>query len=187
MKKLLVLLFMMSCSSLTEQVVQRIDDIDEKPKWATIAKSTWMENGRMYAVGLHEASAGARIPALVRVSDNNARFEISRKITNEMAFILQNMEEGVEEGASLTRFYGAEVSKMISHGINQEKRYWEKVLVPGLDGKELKIRTYSLVSISQGELTKAIRDALNKDRGLDPKIKEQMTEHLARELNKLGQ
>ena len=187
MKKLFLIILLASCSSFSEKVVQRIDDVDEKPHWASISKSTWIENGRMYAVGLHEANEGARIPALIRVSDNNARFEISRKITNEMAFILQNMEEGVEEGESLTRFYGAEVSKMIAHGINQEKRYWEKVLVPGLDGRELKIRTFSLVSISQADLNKAIREALNKDRGLDPKIKQQMTDHLARELNKLGQ
>jgi hypothetical protein len=105
-----------SCASLTDQVLTTMDD-SERPAWATLATTVSAKNGRVYSVGYTEGMASNRVSALMRVSDNNARFEISREITNQMNFIYQNLEEGVEEGGQLSRFYGTEVSKYMAHGI----------------------------------------------------------------------
>jgi hypothetical protein len=77
---LFVLIAITACGSMGEKVVVRMDDMDESPKWATLSKTMFKKKGRVYAVGFAELPIESRISAAVRVSDNNARFEISREI-----------------------------------------------------------------------------------------------------------
>lgn len=184
---LFVLIAITACGSMGEKVVVRMDDMDESPKWATLSKTMFKKKGRVYAVGFAELPIESRISAAVRVSDNNARFEISREIQDDMAFILQNVSEGVSDGGQLVTFYGSEVSKNLIHGIKSEERYWEKVeTFDELGSKVFKLRIYSLISIEESELRRAIRSALNKGRGLSPALKKQIDDHMAREIQKLG-
>ncbi|GAB4416660.1 MAG: hypothetical protein OHK0056_25130 [Bacteriovoracaceae bacterium] len=192
MKKTLLLatlLIFTSCSSaLKEKVLVRSDDLDERPSWAQTETTMFIKEGRIYVVGLAEHDVNSRIPAVARIADNNARFEISRQITDDLAYIFQNMEEGVSEGADLSRFYASEISKHMAHGIRQEKRYWEKLQTFDAEGeKALKLRVYSLASIKESDLKRAISDVMNKDNKLDPRLKEQINNHISREIEKLGQ
>jgi hypothetical protein len=190
MKQFTIIIFLLmltACSSMGEKVLVRMDEADSKPKWATLSKTMYVSKGNIYAVGFVEVPAGSRISAAAKIADNNARLEIGRQVTNDMAFIFQNMEEGIGEGGQLARFYGSEVSKHMSHGIQTEKRYWEKVQSFDEDGeKTYKLRLYSLIFIKQSNMKKAITRALAKDNGLTPKIKEEIDNHIMREINKLG-
>jgi hypothetical protein len=44
------------CSSIPrDEVISRIDNLDDKPSWATISKPTYFKDGKVYAVGFAEA------------------------------------------------------------------------------------------------------------------------------------
>jgi hypothetical protein len=182
----ILLLALTSCSSLSEKVLVRMDGMDEKPEWATLAKTVFKKDGKLMVVGFTEVSSDSRISAVARVADNNARHEISRNIKNNVAYIFQNMKEGIGDGGDLTRFYGSEVSKNISNGVRTEKRYWEKVQTFDSYGERVfKLRMYSMCSIKESMLRRAISEAHAKNNSLSPEIKQKITEHLSSEITKL--
>lgn len=187
MKKLaMFLVFVMTgCASFKDETLQTMDD-KERPQWATLSKTITADKGKLYAVGYTEGAASNRISALMRISDNNARFEFAREITNQMNFIYQNLEEGVSEGGQLSRFYGTEISKLMAHGIRQENRYWEKVRTFNEDGDPvIRLRIYSKVSIKQSDLKKAIREAINNKKQITKAIKEKIDNHMIAEVDKM--
>lgn len=185
-KLLIVLVLATGCSSLKDKVLTRMDDLDKRPRWATLSKTMFKKDGKIYSVGFTEALSGARISALARIGDNNARFEIARTIVDETNFIFQNMEEGVEEGGQLSRFYGNEISKYVSHGMRQEERYWEKVRTFDENGEPLiRLRMFSLVSIKEGQLRKAIRDTLQKENGISAEMKRAIDNHITAQITGL--
>ena len=84
--------------------------------------------------------------------------------------------------------YASEISKHMAHGIRQEKRYWEKVQTFDSEGERVvKLRLYSLASIKESDIKRAISEVISKDSKLDPQIKEQINGHISREIEKLGQ
>ncbi|MCF8059949.1 MAG: hypothetical protein K9K67_11670 [Bacteriovoracaceae bacterium] len=193
MKKVIFLLsliflmaFMPSCSSLGEKVLARMDGISDRPEWASLSKTTFTKEGKIMVVGYAEVQADAQIGAAMKLSDNNARFEISRRITNDMGFIFQNLKEGVLDGGDLSRFYGMEISKTLSSDTVTEKRYWEKVETFDSYGEKIyKLRLYSLVSIKESSLRKAIARANAKQSEISPELKKEITDHLQSEIRKL--
>lgn len=185
---LLSLFIIYSCSSFTEKVISHSSNYESKPAWADITKPMFKKEGKVYSVGVAEASINAKATALARVADNNARHEISRTIVNEMSFIFQNAEEGVENSGELARFYGNEFSKHISSGIYQEERYWEKVKTFDEDGApKYVLKIYSLISLKESKLKKAMKYALNHEKGLSKEFKAAVDNHLQGQITKLGQ
>jgi hypothetical protein len=182
---LLVLFLLTSCASMKDTVVSSMED-QERPKWATLSQTITTKKGKIYVVGFTEGLASDRVSALFRVSDNNARFEISREISNQMNYIYQNLEEGVQEGGQLSRFYGTEVSKYLAHGIRQEKRYWEKVRTIDENGDPvIKLRLYSLISMRESDLKKAIRETITQKREITKAIKQKIDAHMISEIDRM--
>lgn len=182
-----LLFFIGACSSTyTEKVVHRMDDVDNKPSWASMQRVMYEKDGRIFVVGISTGSSTARVAGLAKISDNNARFEISRFIQNEMGFIFQNVEEGVEPGAELSHFFGTEISKTISHQIRSESRYYEKIQIKEPSG-DLRIRTdmYSLISVKENVLKKLIRKTIEKNNQLSAEVKQKVTEHLNKKIDTL--
>ena len=183
----ILLLCLTSCASYKDQVLSSMEGKD-KPKWASLSKTITEKKGKLYIVGYSEGRASNRISSMLRISDNNARFEIAREISNQMNFIYQNLEEGVESGGQLSRFYGTEVSKHLSHGIRQEERYWEKVRTIDEDGEAIiRLRVYSLISFKQSDLKKAIRRVINEKKQITKAIKEKIDAHMITEIDKMAQ
>lgn len=176
---IVLLLGISACSSIQkDEVVQRMDDVSERPSWATLSKPTYAKDGVVYAVGVAEGSADASISALGKVADNNAKTELSRMVTNEVGVVFQNVEEGVE-GSNLSRFVGTEKSLVAMREITPEKRYWEKVLSHDADGeKKIKMKMYSLVSVKHVTLKKMIRDEMEKSRGISSELKQRVDAQL---------
>jgi hypothetical protein len=163
-----------------------MDNLDSKPKWASLAKTMYEKEGRVYVVGMTTGSSTARVSSLSKIADNNARFEISRFIQNEMGFIFQNVEEGTEGGAELSHFFGTEMSKTVTHQIRSESRYFEKVQVEEPTG-EVRVRTdmYSLISIKKNNLKKLIRETIRKNNKLSVAVKNKVMEHLNKKIDAL--
>ncbi len=175
-----------ACSSIGERVLVRMDDVSSRPEWATLSKTTFPKEGKIMVVGYAEVPADARISAAVKLADNNARFEVSRMITNDMGFIFQNLKEGVLDGGDLSRFYGMEISKTLASDTVTEKRYWEKVETFDSYGEKVyKLRLYSLISIKSSTLRRAIAKANAKQNDITPELKKEITDHLQSEIRKL--
>ena len=183
---LMILVFLLgACSSMGEKVVTRMDGLSDRPSWASLSKTMYIKDGQLFAVGFTEADANSRLSALARISDQNARFSISRAITDDMSFIFQNLEEGIQDGGQLSRFYGNEVSKLVTHGIHDEQRYWEKIQTFNENGeKEYRLRFYSLVSIKESDVKEAIKNVLANGNAISPEIKKQVTEHMVGQIQK---
>lgn len=180
-------LVFMSCSttSYQDEVIQTMEN-REHPEWATLSQTYFTKDGKIFFVGYTEGASSNRISAMLRISDNNARLEFAREITNQMNFIFQNIEEGIGEGGQLTRFYGTEVSKFLAHGIRQEKRFWEKVKYRDEDGDlVIKTRIYSLVSMRESELKKAIRESINANNEITKAVKDKIDAHMVSEIDKM--
>lgn len=74
----------------------------------------------------------------------------------------------------------------MSQGVRQEKRYWEKVRTFDENGDEVfKIKMYSLISLKESDLKKAIKNSLNKEKGLSPEMKKAINDHLTKQINGL--
>ena len=182
---MLLSLMLIGCASYKESTVSTMED-KERPEWASLSKTVFQKGGQIFVVGYTEGLASNRISALMRISDNNARFEVSREITNQMNFIYQNLEEGVSDGGQLSRFYGTEVSKHLSSGIRQEKHFWEKVKVYDENGDPLlRVRVYSLISMRESDLRKAIRETIFEKREITKAIKEKIDAHMISEVDKM--
>lgn len=183
-----VLLFaFISCAtSYREEVISRVDDLDEKPKWASITKTMYSKGGKVYIVGLSSGPVDSRFSALGRIADNNARFELSRFIKNEMGFVFQNVEEGKFEGADATYFYGTELSEVVAHGVNVDSRYYEKILTIDHTGeKKITIFMYSLLSIKESTLKRMVQSSIRKGNKLNEKIKEKVIDHFNKKISDL--
>lgn len=182
---LVIIAICTNCASYQESTISTMEGMD-RPEWATLSKTVYKKSGRLFIVGYTEGLASNRISALMRISDNNARFEVSREITNQMNYIYQNLEEGVGEGGQLSRFYGTEISKHLSSGIRQERRFWEKVRVMDENGDPIfRTRTYSLISMRETDLRKAIRDTIYEKREITKAIKEKIDAHMVSEVDRM--
>lgn len=172
-----------SCASnYLEKVVKRMDNVSTKPQWASLANNMYVKDGHIYVVGYTTGEEDVRISALSRIADNNARYEISRYIKNEMGFFFQNVEEGTQ-GAELSTFYGTELSKSVSSQTKTSNRYYEKVLVTLPDG-EKKVRTdvYSLTVISEKQLKKLVHQAFKQENRVSEEVKTMVAERLLRSI-----
>lgn len=182
---LLVFLVGYGCSTTGdfERVVSRMDGVDEKPKWATLSNIVHTKNGKMYALGVIEAGSDAKIHALSRIADNNARVEISKQVENSIDTILQNAEEGVD-GTNLARFIATEVSSLKSRDISVESRYYQKVLRTDENGeKSLVTQMYSLVSIPEITLRKLIKERVANNNQISEDFKLKIDKQLDTLLN----
>lgn len=165
MKKLFIfatLSILTACSSTNYKVIEKMND-SSKPSWADLSKTTWKEDGKMWAIGFAEGDQGASLSALARISDNNAKTELTRMISNDIGAVLQNTSEGVNSQSDQTRWIGTEKSQVWSNQVTPEKRYYEKKLYSnGTDTPTLKVEYYSLVSIPVTTYTELLSEYKKK-------------------------
>lgn len=171
--------FLTSCSSYQEKVISRMDDVSDKPDWATLSKPVYEKEGKIWAVGLETGSANDKVTALSRIADNNARVELIKIVTNKVTSVFQNVQEGVSDGSELSRHMSTESSEVVTKNISPERKYWEKVLIPDENGeKVIKLRVFSLLSVPKSAIQKMIQDIADKDKGLSKELKSKVDKQL---------
>ncbi len=174
-------LSLVSCSSISEKTISRMDDAS-KPAWATQEKALTVKDGKLMILGFQELDVDAKISAAFRLSDNSARGELSKMIQTQFSSILQNLEEGVTDGGGLTRNYSSEVSKTMLAELKITNRFWEKVQTFGNDGEKVyRLRAYSLAEIPEAKFKALMRETLDKDK-IDPEVKKQVLNHFEGEI-----
>ena len=104
---LVLTIIISSCASYKDRVVQRMDDLEEKPSWASLHTTTFAKNGKLYSVGFSEGSGSAKISPLLKLASHNARTKLTREVANNIGVVYQAVEEGTD-GGELSRYIGTE-------------------------------------------------------------------------------
>lgn len=170
-----------ACSSVSETTVSKMDG-ESKPSWASQEKALVSKDGKLTILGFSELDADAKISAAFRMSDSQARGELSKMVENQFSSIFQNLEEGTTDEGNLSRYYASEVSKNMLRELKIIKRYWEKVQSFDRDGeKTFRLRVYSLAEIPESHYKKLVREKLAKEK-LDPEVKKQVLNHFESEI-----
>ena len=175
---IVLLVGLSACSSMKDQVISRMDNMDEKPAWATLAKTTYVENGRVYAIGFVESSADAKIQALMKLASHNGKSEISRMVANNIGVVYQSVEEGTS-GNELTRYIGTEKSSVLSNEIQVDRTYYEKVLTYNSNKEQVaKIQLYAMVSIPEKTLRDLVKTSLEEQKNISPELRHKVDKQL---------
>lgn len=181
---LILTLICVSCSSLGDKTISSLDD-RSKPEWANPEKTITSKDGKMTILGFSEVDADAKISAAYRLSDGAARSELSKMVQNQFSDIFQNLEEGLTDEGSLSRYYASEVSKNMLRELRITKRFWEKVQTIDRDGeKTFRLRVYSLAEIPESNYKKLVREKVQAEK-LDPEVKKQVLGHFETEIKQL--
>ena len=178
---ILMTLITVSCSTLSEKTISQMDD-KSRPDWANQEKAMTVKEGKMLILGFSEVDADAKISAAYRLSDSSARGELSKMVENQFSSMFQNLEEGMTDEGTLSRYYASEVSKNMLRDLKVTKRYWEKVQTIDRDGeKTFRLRVYSLAEIPEANYKKLVREKVQKEK-LDPEVKKQVLGHFENEI-----
>lgn len=152
-----------------------------QPSWADETKPFYIEDGKVYSVGLTTLRGDERPEAGMRISENNARANIARAIQNRMEFIFQNAEENSDYDSRQARYIGSEVSSLTSSAITVQGHWYKRYATSDEDGsRRIVYKIYSLVTMPEDELKKAINKAVNHrvvEQKLSPTFQEQVDRH----------
>lgn len=147
-------------------VIQRIDDLDERPDWLQESEPFRVLEGSVTALGATEIPGDHRIDAAFRIAENNGKSLIASSIEQRLEFILQNAEEGTSFDATQARFIGAEAAKLATSSIRPGRRYWEKFATTLDDGRRVtRFRVFATVMIPEKDFKRAVFDAIKKAQG----------------------
>jgi len=177
-KAIIIMAITASCASMKDKVIERIDNLKEKPEWATLSKTTYVKDGIVYSVGFAESDGAAKISSLIKLASHNAKTNLTKEIANSIGAVYQAVEEGTT-GNDLSRYIGTEKSLVLAHEIRHEKTYYEKVLTnTAVNERELHIQMYALVGIPEGILRKLIKDSLNEQKSISNELKAKVDKQL---------
>jgi len=148
-----------SCAS-GPDILERADDLNDKPDWATVSKPSYENDGKRYFVGFVELDAESSPSGALNMADEKALSEPMRSLVDQ--FLDQNqVGENLRKDASVgsriisaTRGFRAPMP-----GLTIVNRYWE---VAQLDPRNTVLRAFSLAEIPAGDYEKAKRDYLER-------------------------
>lgn len=164
------LILFTGCSSTTQdmsdKVLARIDGLSQRPEWFKESETQKIENGEIISLGSSTISADSRLEAAIRIAQNNAKAGMCSAIEQKLEFIFQNAEEGTQMDSNQVRFLGAEVCKLTSSNLKNDRIYWEKVSTSNNAGqRQIEYRVFATVKMPEVDLKMAILESLNKRAG----------------------
>ena len=143
-----------------DEVLSTLND-SSRPSWADESKPFVVKDGKVMSIGVTYINGNERPEAGSRISENNARANISKVIENRMEFIFQNAEEGTTYDQTAAHFIGSEVSSITSHSMTNEGMWWQRFAQSQEDGsRTIKYKIYSLITMPEGEFHKAVDKAI---------------------------
>lgn len=154
---LTIAMIMVGCSSSPYKVVETLDGKD-KPSWATIEKTTWVDDGQVFAVGVAEGIDPDRVTSLMKIADNHAKTEVTRMIANQLGVDMSVVEQGLRGEGSYS-FLGSEKSAVSVQELAPSSRYYEKFTLKDVEDAPVKIMFYSLVTMPEATFKKLVKEA----------------------------
>lgn len=156
----ITLFVLAACSSSPYKVVESLDN-HSKPSWASLGKTSWKEDGKVWAVGMSEGIEPDRIIPLMRIADNNAKIEVTRLLANDIGADFKNLESGMR-GEGNYSFLGSEKSQILVQELAPTERYYEKLVLKSKEDGPVKIYFYSLVAMPEETYNRILREAKAK-------------------------
>lgn len=170
LKKLIVLipLVLSACSSTPpvkgyekDATLETLND-SSQPDWADESHPFVLRSGKFYSLGVTTLRGDERPEAGIRIAENNARANIAKTIENRLEFFFQNAEENAGMDSQTSHYIGSEASTLTSHSIRPESNWYARFARSEEDGsRHIYYRIYSLISIPEEDLKKAIDAAIN--------------------------
>ncbi|MEN0059632.1 MAG: hypothetical protein AAGB31_12405 [Bdellovibrio sp.] len=134
-----------------------------QPEWADETNPWIIKSGKVYSVGVTTLRGDERPEAGMRVSENSARANYAKAIENRMEFIFQGSEENASFESTQFKWIGSEVSSLTSSAMTVEGHWWKRYAQTQEDGsKRIFYKIYSLVTMPESDLKKAVFAAVNK-------------------------
>ena len=195
MKKLYALLGLVAlvsgcaASRLEDRVIDRSDNLKERPSWAKVEDSGYScivgkdgsvkkgvaSNGERYFCSLgvftRSAKKNTNIAQLMKSAETDSKAAIISTLETKLQENTEKATEDFEGDASVLRNAIASSSKGLLRGVRVAKKYWEKKLVNTEDGQSFQFDVYVLSYISEKDLRDSI-DAMAKKKSLSPETKE---------------
>lgn len=132
-----------------------------QPDWADESKPFFIRDGKAYSIGFTTLRGDDRPEAGLRVSENSARGNFAKAVEDRMEFVFQNAEENAGMDSTQAKFIGSEVSRLTSHSIRVESHFWKRYAQSSESGdRHIYYKVYSLVTMPENDLKKAIDDAI---------------------------
>lgn len=174
--KLLPVLFLSACASTYSPVViQRSDELSERPSWAKIGRQSYpceySESKDAY-VRKNEADNLCKVAAVARPYDDDldisglmedAEYEAKRQFVTEVKSRISSAYNRVSESNSISSSekqssLSATTGAVSINGIRVVGNYWEKRLEQGADGKTVTIEVFTQVAVPKKALERAARN-----------------------------
>ncbi len=145
-----------------DQVLSTAND-KSQPEWADETTPWQIKSSKVYSVGITTLRGDERPEAGARIAENNARANFAKAIENRMEFIFQGSEENASLDSTQAKWIGSEVSSLTSSAMTVEGHWWKRYAQTQEDGSQrIFYKIYSLVTMTEVDLKKAIMAAMNK-------------------------
>lgn len=180
MKKSLTTVFMCmamsACSTMSDKVIQRSDDLSSRPSWASETVAYYEEGNKTYFVGNMVVDGGASPSWLCLAASNVTKKDVADQIKQKLDYIVQAANEDMTVGLGQLKYVGTEASNLTVSSLKREGCYWEKVLTQvDESSKGIVYHAFAKMSIPTADLKKAIKNAASK-KGLSKDFQKQVDE-----------
>lgn len=167
---------MSACSTMSDKVIQRSDDLSSRPDWASETVAYFEEGNKTYFVGNMVVDGGASPAWLCLAASNVTKKDVADQIQQKLDYIIQASNEDIEFGLGQLKYVGTEASNLTVSSLRREGCYWEKVLTQvDESSKGIVYRAFAKMSIPTADLKKAIKNAASK-KGLSKDFQKQVDE-----------
>jgi hypothetical protein len=170
-----VALFLMasliSCSSnptklQRDVVVDRIDDLPERPKWFTETLDVEETTDNLTFWGRSTLKSGERIEVGYKIAELNAKSRIANFVSEKIRTISQSADEVSKGDEAIFRSIITQRSKTNLSQIMGGRKYWEKVETSTTQGgRDLELRVFQSVVIKKEDLARLVKLALHDGKG----------------------
>ncbi len=170
-----VALFLMasliSCSShptklQKDVVIDRIDDLPERPKWFTETLDIEESSDRITFWGRSTLKHGERIEVGYKIAELNAKSRIANFVSEKIRTISQAADEVTSGDQAIFRGIITQRSKASLSKVLGGRKYWEKVETSTTQGgRDLQFRVFQSVVIKKEDLARLVKLALNDGKG----------------------
>jgi hypothetical protein len=155
-------------------VVERMGDADETPKWASGENGMFEEKGQAVYVNIMTMSGDSRTEACVRAAEERGRVDMLRYIKDNITTSGQLNEDSVTKDPAMEGLTAFLAQGQLS-GVRVGARYWEKREESDTSGNRvLRLRCAAQAAISKADLDNQMRAAINRGKGGNPEIREQL-------------
>jgi hypothetical protein len=169
MKRTILMLYLSalisSCTSTGISIIERSDSLSVAPEWASMNRSSYKKDGRLYFVGFISADGNSSPSAALNASDEKALSSPMQSLVNQ--FMDQNqVGEDLQNSTGQRIISSLRSERIPMPSLQITNRYWERVRVPaGEHVSRTELRVFSLAEVTETDFERAREIAFKKIQG----------------------